>query len=175
MRACPRGGQACRPNGPVWAGELALADGGAAMDTDYAIDLGAVFEVIDTAEVIIFRFVTVPQRLLFDARHSESDGPLLRTVPRANSLEERFKALKQLRPRFKVPEKISAIWWPKYIHSLQTCGVWERIMRRMAQDGYPGLAGGADDVLRELCQRERGEIFNAITGTGYHTLWEHRA
>ncbi len=145
------------------------------MDTDYAIDLGAVFEVIDSAEVIVFRFVTVPQRLLFDARQSEKEGPLLRTVPRANSLEERVKALKELRPRFKIPEKISAIWWPKYIESLQTSGVWGRVLRRISQEGYAGLAEPAGDVLRELCQRERGEIFNAITGAGYHTLWEHRA
>src|SRR3989304_3520131 len=118
------------------------------MDTDYAIDLGAVFEVIDGAEVIIFRFVTIPQRLLFDARHTDVEGPLLRTVPRATSLEERFKALKQLRPRVKIPERITAIWWPKYIHSLEDSGVWRRIQRRMAQAGYPRLADAAEEVLR---------------------------
>lgn len=63
------------------------------METDYAIDLGAVFQVIDNAEVIIFRFVAIPQRLLLDARHTEMEGPLLKAVPRATSLEERFKAL----------------------------------------------------------------------------------
>src|SRR3989337_687943 len=141
------------------------------MDTDYAIDLGAVFEVIDGAEVIIFRFVTIPQRLLFDARHTDVEGPLLRTVPRATSLEERFKALKQLRPRFKIPEKISAIWWPKYMHSLRDSGVWERLLGRLTREGYPRLADAAEEVMRELCQRERAEILNAITGTGYHTLW----
>ncbi len=145
------------------------------MDTDYAIDLGAVFEVIDSAEVIIFRFVTLPQRLLFDARHSDTEGPLLTTVPRAASLEERFKALKQLRPAFKVPERVTAIWWPKYIHSLEENGVWQRLQRRMAQEGYPRLADAAADVLQELCKRERAEIFNAVTGTGYHTLWERKA
>ena len=145
------------------------------MDTDYAIDLGAVFEVIDNAEVIIFRFVTIPQRLLFDARHTDVEGPLLRTVPRATSLEERFKTLKQLRPRFKIPERITAIWWPKYIRSLEDSGVWQRIQRRMAQAGYPRLADAAEEVLRELCLLERAEIFNAITGAGYHTLWERKA
>ncbi len=145
------------------------------MDTDYAIDLEAVFEVIDSADVIIFRFVTIPQRLLLDARHTEAEGPFLKTVPRATSLEERFKALKQLRPHFKIPEKISAIWWPKYMHSLRDSGVWERLLGRLTREGYPRLADAAEEVMRELCQRERAEILNAITGSGYHTLWERKA
>ncbi|HLB26075.1 MAG TPA: hypothetical protein VJN32_00375, partial [Dehalococcoidia bacterium] len=89
------------------------------MDTDNPIDLRAVFEVIDSAEVITFRFVTMPQRLLFDTRHNEMEGPLLALVPRAASLEERVKAIRKLRPRFRVPEKISAVWWPKYVHTLE--------------------------------------------------------
>ncbi|MBI1886344.1 MAG: hypothetical protein HYS09_08570 [Chloroflexi bacterium] len=142
------------------------------MDTDYGIDLDAVFEVIDTAEVITFRFVTLHHRLLFDARHNENDGPLLKLVPRATSLEERFKAIKQLRPRFRLPEKITAIWWPKYVDSLVTLGVWDRVLRRISAAGFPAVAEGAGPVLEELKQRERVEVLNAITGKGYHPLWE---
>ena len=145
------------------------------MDTDYAIDLRAVFEVIDSAEVIVFRFVTVPQRLLFDARHSEAGGPLLKIVPRATSLEERFKAIKQLRPRFEVPGRIMAVWWPKYVTSFGPCGLLPRIQRRVAGTGYPRLADQAEGVLRELCGLERAEIYRAITGAGYHSIWEQRA
>ena len=142
------------------------------MDSDYGIDFDAIFEVIDSAEVITFRFVTVPQRLLFDARHTEMEGPLLKLVPRANSLEERFKAIKQLRPRFKLPEKITAIWWPRYIQSLVDCGVWERILGRIRSSGFPQLAQDYEQVLQELVQRERAETLNAITGAGYHTVWQ---
>ncbi len=39
-----------------------------AMDTDYPVDMGAVFKAIDSADVIILRFVTIPHRLLFDTR-----------------------------------------------------------------------------------------------------------
>jgi len=143
-----------------------------AMDTDYAIDLGAIFDVIDKAEVITFRFVTVQQRLLFDARHTEGDGPLLTLVPRATSLAERFKAIKQLRPRFKLPDRITAVWWPKYVHSLVDSGVWERVVRRIDEAGYPRVAAEAEETLRELVQRERAETYNAITGSGYHTIWQ---
>src|SRR3989304_4361418 len=90
----------------------------AAMDTDNPIDLRAVFEVIDSAEVITFRFVTIPHRLLFDTRHNEMEGPLLALVPRAASLEERVKG------------------------------------------------------IRQMHRRERAEMYNAITGAGYYSLWE---
>jgi hypothetical protein len=145
------------------------------MDTDYAIDLNAIFEVIGTAEVVVFRFVTVPQRLLFDARHGERDYPLLATVPPARSLQERVEELKRMRPRFKVPEKLLAIWWPKYIHSLEGTGAWARIVERLAKEGCPEPKEQAQVVLRELLQRERAESRNAITGVNYHCLWEHRA
>lgn len=145
------------------------------MDSDYGIDFDAIWEVIDTAEVITFRFVTIPHRLLFDSRHTEMEGPLLKIVPRATSLEERFKAIKQLRPRFKLPEKITAIWWPRYIQSLVDCGVWERILERIRKSGFPQLAEQCEGTLRELKQRERAETLNAITGAGYHSLWQRTA
>ncbi len=81
------------------------------MDMDSHIDLRAVFEVIDSAELITFRFVTIPHRLLFDSRHNEMEGPLLRLVPRAA------------------------------------------------------------DVFREMEFKERVEVYNTITGAGYHDLW----
>ena len=43
------------------------------MDIDSPLDLRAVFEVIDSAEVITLRFVTLPHRLLFDTRHNEME------------------------------------------------------------------------------------------------------
>lgn len=142
------------------------------MDTDYGLDLPAIFEMIDTAEVIVFRFVTISSRLLFDPRHNETDGPLLKTAPPAGSMEERFKHLKQLRPRFKLPDKITAIWWPKYVASLESTGVWERIRHRMAAEGYSDLDDMLDGVFRELCRLERTEIYNAIRGVTYQSLWE---
>ena len=43
------------------------------MDMDSPINLSAVFEVIDSAEVITFRFVIMPHRLLFDTRHNKME------------------------------------------------------------------------------------------------------
>ncbi len=141
------------------------------MDIDNPIDLRAVFEVIDSAEVITFRFVTIPHRLLFDTRNNEMEGPLLRLAPHTASLEERLKTIKQMRPRFRLPEKISSVWWPKHVHSLADFGAWDRILRRIGSLGYPQIADRAADVFREMEFKERVEVYNAITGAGYHDLW----
>jgi len=79
------------------------------MDNDFVIDLDAILDAVEKADVITIRFLIVPHRLLIDARHSELEGPLVKLVPRARSLEERFKAIKQLRPRFRLPDRISAV------------------------------------------------------------------
>ncbi|HEY8489495.1 MAG TPA: hypothetical protein VIO14_00740 [Dehalococcoidia bacterium] len=144
------------------------------MDNDYGLDLEEILHTIDTEEVTTFRFVIVNQRLLIDTRCSEIEGPMIKLVPRARSAEERFRALKQLRPRFRLPERIVAIWWPKYVESLVTTGVWDRIEQRFAASGFPGAVDQCREVLRELRAMERTETVNAILGSGYQALWEGR-
>ncbi len=141
------------------------------MDNEYHLDYDAILRTIRGAEVVAFRFVTVPMRLLIDNRFTEVDPPMVKLVPKVNSAEERFKSLKMLRPRFKLPSKISAIWWPRYIDSLETSGVWDAVVQRIVDNGFPQVAEECDDVLRELRHMERLEIVNAIGGDGYRTLW----
>ena len=142
------------------------------MDNDFAIDIDAIFEVIDKADVITIRFLILPERLLIDTRCSESEGPLIKCVPRAVSLEERFKSIKQLRPRFRLPEKITAIWWPKHVRELVTCGVWDRIIQRLTSAGFPQAAEQCQEIMEELIRQEQQEILNAIAGKDYQCLWE---
>ena len=142
------------------------------MDNDFAIDIDAILKVIDKADVITIRFLILPQRLLIDARCSESEGPLIKLVPRAASLEDRFKSIKQLRPRFRLPEKITAIWWPKHVRELLTSGVWDRIVQRLTSAGSPEMGEQCKEALEELIQQEQQEILNAVSGEGYHCLWE---
>lgn len=63
---------------------------------DYGLDLEEVARVIDAADVLVVRFAILDKRLLVDARTSESEGPMVAVVPKANSVEERFKSLKKL-------------------------------------------------------------------------------
>jgi hypothetical protein len=142
------------------------------MDNDFAIDIDSIFEVIDKADIITIRFLILPQRLLIDTRCSDSEGPLIKLVPRAASPEERFKSIKQLRPRFRLPEKITAVWWPKHVRELVTCGVWDRIVRRLTSAGFPQADEQCQQILEELVRQEQQEIVNAVAGEGYHCLWE---
>ena len=144
------------------------------MDNEYRLDTSEILKTLRRADVVVFRFVTVPQRLLLDFRHSDVDPPMLKLVQRANSAEDRFRNLKQLRPRFKLPEKISAVWWPRFVRRLEDEGVWDSVLARLTDEGYPAVAGQAAAVLAELRDLERTEMSNAIEGEGYKTLWPAR-
>ncbi len=141
------------------------------MDTEYHLDYDAILKTVRKADVIAFRFVTVPMRLLIDNRFSDADPPMLKLVPPAGSAEERFKSLKVLRPRFRLPQKISAIWWPRYMNGLVESAIWDAITDRIVENGFPETALECDDVLNELRRMERAEMVDAIGGEGYRTLW----
>ena len=142
------------------------------MDNDFFLDYDEMVKTVRNAEVITFRFVVVSQRLLIDNRHSEIDAPLVKLVPRASSVEERFRSLKQLRPRFRLPDKISAIWWPKFVGTLVERGIWDAIVQRIDGAGFSEAARQSNDVLEELRDLERQEVRNAIVSEGYQSLWE---
>jgi hypothetical protein len=142
------------------------------MDNDFVLDYDEIKKTVRNADVITFRFVIVSQRLLIDNRHSEIDPPLVKLVPRATSIEERFRSLKQLRPRFRLPEKISAVWWPKYADGLVRHGIWDAVVDRIAGAGFAEAAAECDAVLEELRSLERQELRNALVGEGYQALWE---
>ena len=142
------------------------------MDNNYDLDIGEILRTVESAEVLTFRFVVIGQGLLIDTRFSGVDGPLLKLVPAVKSPEERFRSLKEIRPRFRFPEKICAIWWPKHINSLATHGVWQAIAKRVIDSGFPGAAQQCEGVFLELLAQEEQEVKSAILGRGYQALWE---
>ena len=142
------------------------------MDNDYVLNLEEILHTIETADVLRIRFLLLDKRLLIDNRCNEFEGPLVKIVPRASSSEESFRNLKRLRPRFPLPEKMTAIWWPKYINTLYSTGVWQAITKRVADTGFTDSVRNCDDILRELLALERQEIRNAISGEGFQTIWQ---
>ncbi|MGE3983895.1 MAG: hypothetical protein AB7G38_06965 [Dehalococcoidia bacterium] len=142
------------------------------MDNDYAINLDEIMRTIEQADVLRIRFLLLDKRLLIDNRFNEFEGPLIKIVPRAGSSEESFRNLKRLRPRFPLPDRMTAIWWPKYINTLRTSGVWDCIVRRIAESGYQDSVDQCETVLQELLELERAEVRNAIAGKGYQTIWQ---
>lgn len=145
------------------------------MEHEFGLDLEEVCRVIDTADVVIVRFRILEPRLLIDARHTESDGPLIKLVGRAQSVEDRFRSLKALRPAFPLPDKIMSFEWPKHIATLSAAGIWERVEARLTAAGGPAAREQAHKVYAELVAAERREEVAAIRGgDGYQTLWERK-
>jgi hypothetical protein len=140
---------------------------------DFGIDLNEVRRVIEAADVLVVRFSITDRRLLIDARTSDDEGPLLRVVPRAGSAEERFRSLKALRPRFRVPERILTFHWPRHARALEESGVWAHLARRLVALGFSDTAGQCDEALRQLVDEERRvEEAAVVGGEGFQTIWE---
>lgn len=144
------------------------------MSDHQGLDIDEILGVVDAAEVLIIRFqMPVDKRLLVDTRATPLDPPLLRLVDRANSVEERFRGLKQLRPRMPLPDKIMSFQWPRHVRTLEETGIWERIVKRIERSGHATAAGMCAAVWNELLAAERRDEVSAIVGgEGWRTLWE---
>lgn len=140
---------------------------------EFGIDLEEVFRVIDSAEVLVIRFALIDDRLLLDAREDEDEGPILKVVPRAGSLEERFKTIKQLRPSLPLPERILSFQWPRQIETLRSAGIWQRIEERCGAENHDDRGAMCAEAWRDLTAAERRLVTGAVRGgEGFHTLWE---
>lgn len=140
---------------------------------DYGLDMDEVMRVIDTAEVLVIRFAILDKRLLIDARISQEEGPFIALVPKAGSVEERFRSLKQMRPKFPLPDKIMSFIWPRHVETFKAAGLWDRIVQRMLSLGGEDIGDHCDRVYKELEREERAEVIAAIRGgESYQSLWE---
>lgn len=142
------------------------------MDNDFNVDLAEIASTVRTHDVVVVRFITVGQRLLLDFRSSEIDGPLVRMVEPVRSVQDRYKNLRQLRPRFGDPEKIVAVFWPRFARSLEETGVWREVTARIIETGHPESVREAAEVLTELIELEREQQRSAVRGgEQFKTLW----
>ena len=140
---------------------------------DYGLDLDEVARVIDAAEVLVVRFAILDKRLLIDARTSENEGPLIAIVPKASSVEERFKALKKMRPRMPLPDKIMSFMWPRQMETFRASGLWDKIEARLVSLGGEEMLKPCKTVFGELEREEKAEVVAAIRGgETYQSLWE---
>ena len=142
---------------------------------DYGLDMDEATRVIDSADVLVVRFAILDKRLLVDIRTADHNGPLIAVVDKAGSVEERFKSLKKLRPRFPLPEKIMSFMWPRHIGTFRLSGLAQRITDRLVSVGGEEMTAQAEKAFDELAGREKREVATAIRGgDSYQTLWERR-
>jgi len=142
------------------------------MDTDFRMDVDEINRNIDMAEVMGIYFPLIRKTLLVDPRSDAVDRPMIRIVPMANSMEERFRSLRRLRPRLPRPESITLIPWPKYVTSLKKLNIWDRLVQRFVNAGDMEAVRVCEETFNELVELEKVEIVEAIKGERYTTLWE---
>src|SRR6059036_2663231 len=137
---------------------------------DYGLDIGEVTKVINDSEVLVVRFAIVNKRLLVDSRTNDQDGPHIAVVDRAGSIEERFKALKKMRPRFPLPDKIMSFMWPRHIETFRKSGLWDKIQERLVSLGGEPMLERCAKAFEDLAHEERIEVLMAIRGgEGYQS------
>jgi hypothetical protein len=142
---------------------------------DFGVDLDDVFKVIGTAEVLVVRFQLIQPRLLVDFRTREGVPPFIAIVPRAESVEDRFRSIRRLRPQLPFPEKVMSFHWPRSTPVLLTSGVWQRLVDRMGALGGDEAVDACAQALEQLLREERTEVLQAIRGSSaYQTLWERQ-
>jgi hypothetical protein len=142
------------------------------MDFDFRLDISEVIRAVEATEVVALYFPLVRKTLLIDARSTAVDGPLIKIVPMVATPEERLRALRKLRPRFPRPDSITIIPWPKYVASLERLGIWERVVGRFVNLGFPETVRQCEAAYEELLALEQEEILHAVSGDGYESMWE---
>jgi hypothetical protein len=141
------------------------------MDGDFRINLEELLRNIGNAEVISIYFPHLRKTILIDTRFTAEDPPMVKVVPMAESVEERNRALRRLRPHFPRPKTITLVPWPKYVESLVQLGVWRKVLERFVESGHKETVQACNKVLEEVYRLEREELSAAIRGENYHTMW----
>jgi len=134
-------------------------------------DLDEVREAIENADVFTVGFPLFPARLLVDTRSRGVDGPLIRIVDPASSVQERFFELGRLRPQFGLPKQFMFFVWPNSVGFLEQSGVLDAIERRCATGDNGGVATMCADAVTTLRQLERDATLAALRRESCKTLW----
>lgn len=141
------------------------------MDTDLPINMDQVARVVEEADVFVVAFLLFGERLLVDARATPEEGPLVKVVPGASSVQERYRALRQMRPNFPPPERFAFFVWPRPVEALDRLSIWGRIVGRLGATGAEAREA-CGEVFKELQRLESSQVMAALKGEGFRSLWE---
>ena len=145
------------------------------MDGDFVLDLEDVNDSVEHAEVMSLSFPKFNKALVIDTRSNSADGPLVCIMPMVGSPQERIRSIRKLREDFPRIESLTVIPWARYIDSLVSLGVWDRIVGRLAASGHSAPNDVCSALLRDLRRMEKAEIADVLSGDNYHTIWSANA
>ncbi len=144
------------------------------MDDDFGLDADEIMKNIDAADIMSVFFPTFRKAVIIDTRSNSTDGPMIRLMPMAASPQERLRSIRRLRPGFPRVHSLTLIPWPRYVDSLVSLGIWERIVGRFRNAGQTGAVESCEGILTELKRLEKEEFAAVVRGDNYHTLWSAR-
>lgn len=141
------------------------------MEGNFLFDIRDVIHNIERAEVMSVFFPTFRRALIVDTRYKEGVGPMVRLMPMARSPQDRMRSIRRVRSEFPRPTNLTLVPWQRYVSSLISSGVWDKILDRLKESGDDSVLLACEKALSELRQLENEELSAAITGRNYHTLW----
>ena len=142
------------------------------MDGEFRIDLEDLIRNVEKAEVISIYFPLLKTTLLVDTRFDIDDSPLVSLVPSANSVDERVRYLRKLRPNLPRPSDITIVPWTRRAQSLVRLGIWQILLDRLVYSGFDEAVQTFRDAKDEIERLESKEIVSAIRGDNYYTIWK---
>ena len=141
------------------------------MEGNFLFEIDEVLRNVQEAEVMSIFFPSFQKALVIDTRFHADDGPMVLLMPMANSPQDRVRSIRRLRPGFPRLQNLTLIPWQRYVDSLVTLGIWQKIIDRIEASGDEKAIQACDAALLELRQLERKEMVGAITGENYETIW----
>ena len=144
------------------------------MNSDFMFEIEGMMNSIDQSDAISIFFPTFRKALVVDPRSNANDGPLVRIMPMAASPQERLRTLRRLRVGFPRVRNLAVIPWMRYVNSLVSLGLWERLIGRLERAGEYDAIQECEKALDQLRDMERVEQMNAVTGKNYRTIWSAR-
>ena len=132
------------------------------------VDLEELRKVVENADVFAIGFRTFPQRLIIDARSTDSEGTMVRVVEPVATVEERFFWLGKERPSFGVPERFTFFVWPHSLRYFEESGLGQIIRERVHSEAGNQVA----ESMQRLFALEHQSTIDAVTGKNYHTIWQ---
>ncbi len=142
------------------------------MDGDFRLDMTEVMKNIETAEVICLYFPILRRALIIDRRTNGDDEPMVKLAPMVDSIEDRFRSIRRMRPKYPRPESITVLPWPKYVDSLVRLGIWDRIVEKFINSGHKKAVTECQATLELLRKLEKAELAAVVMGQDYDTIWE---
>ena len=113
------------------------------MEGNFLFDIRDVIQNIERAEVMSVFFPTFRRALIVDTRYKDNVGPMVRLMPMARSPQDRMRSIRRARPEFPRPTNLTLVPWQRYVGSLISSGVWDKILDRLEESGD-------ESVLRRL-------------------------